>query len=580
MTDGKIYPRNLTARAAYRVPGNPESTRLESGVGNCYPGLEFDHRNLDRRFMPGLLIEFVSQGDATDPNSALAGGRLLSVSLQDTALSPANDATEQERTALQQLLGDLSASADKLSQGEWFLFAVTQGGRRIEFVDRSNPSGPVPMDGMVVWRLIRGVEPAPVELELRARTPNNQAIPTPVVLRGWRRRFTDATGVISPAYQPGEMTQSLCSPWQHDFRDCGCTYWASNHPDIVMVEDPPGAPLEPTGESIDSARVLSRVRWLRSDRVAARSPEARETYGLNRAVEMDHYEINQRWQTLAIVVGDKEVSDVYQPRSPDTAQPFASAAEMADLITKLATLEHVLALEYLYAYYSVRQRAEVPDGPLAVTLRDDVVFIRHFVMLVTVNEMQHLRLANQLLWELKAHGLIDPKTGPSLGVATTIPICASRGPRMRALRPLTPDVLADFVAVERPSGFIEGQYARIVATLRQKEKGYPETLYQLASRIANEGVEHFNRFRDIEATMRQYRGTPWLRSMEPGDPASPQVAAALDQYAAIIKNLEAAYATGNVTDRPHITQARLAMTKLDELAEALAATGVGVPYFR
>ena len=48
MSDGKIFPRNLTARAAHRVAGNPASTRLESGVGNCYPGLEFDHRNLDR----------------------------------------------------------------------------------------------------------------------------------------------------------------------------------------------------------------------------------------------------------------------------------------------------------------------------------------------------------------------------------------------------------------------------------------------------------------------------------------------------------------------------------------------------
>jgi hypothetical protein len=50
----KIFPRNLTARAAVKIAGNPVTTRLESGVGNCFPGLEFDHRNLDRRFFPGL----------------------------------------------------------------------------------------------------------------------------------------------------------------------------------------------------------------------------------------------------------------------------------------------------------------------------------------------------------------------------------------------------------------------------------------------------------------------------------------------------------------------------------------------
>src|SRR5262245_6330297 len=44
----KIVPRNLTARAA--IFGNPAITRPEDAVGNCYPGLEIDVRNLDRRF--------------------------------------------------------------------------------------------------------------------------------------------------------------------------------------------------------------------------------------------------------------------------------------------------------------------------------------------------------------------------------------------------------------------------------------------------------------------------------------------------------------------------------------------------
>ena len=50
----KPQPVNLTARAAYLVPGNPAITRPEDAVANCYPGLELDIRNLDRRFFPGL----------------------------------------------------------------------------------------------------------------------------------------------------------------------------------------------------------------------------------------------------------------------------------------------------------------------------------------------------------------------------------------------------------------------------------------------------------------------------------------------------------------------------------------------
>jgi hypothetical protein len=62
----KLLPRNAAAlrqgqsaaAAARLVAGNPVSTRLESGVGNCFPGLEFDMRNLERRFFPFLEIEF------------------------------------------------------------------------------------------------------------------------------------------------------------------------------------------------------------------------------------------------------------------------------------------------------------------------------------------------------------------------------------------------------------------------------------------------------------------------------------------------------------------------------------------
>ena len=57
-TQFKLFPRNLTARADALVRGNPASTRPESGVDNCYPGLEFDQRNLDKAFFPGLVFEF------------------------------------------------------------------------------------------------------------------------------------------------------------------------------------------------------------------------------------------------------------------------------------------------------------------------------------------------------------------------------------------------------------------------------------------------------------------------------------------------------------------------------------------
>jgi hypothetical protein len=60
MADGRLLPRNRTARLAQaQAAGNPVTVELESGVGNCFPGLELDLRNLDRRFFPFVAVDFV-----------------------------------------------------------------------------------------------------------------------------------------------------------------------------------------------------------------------------------------------------------------------------------------------------------------------------------------------------------------------------------------------------------------------------------------------------------------------------------------------------------------------------------------
>ena len=61
----KLIPRNAPALRKSReknpmphlVAGNSVSTRLESGIGNCFPGLECDLRNLERRFFPFLEMD-------------------------------------------------------------------------------------------------------------------------------------------------------------------------------------------------------------------------------------------------------------------------------------------------------------------------------------------------------------------------------------------------------------------------------------------------------------------------------------------------------------------------------------------
>ena len=83
--------------------------------------------------------------------------------------------------------------------------------------------------------------------------------------------------------QPGELTQSLCSPWQNDYRECACYYWASSRPDYVNVE--------PTAQGVSAGN-----NWMQKDR----TPDTPREYILDdrqdsRLVTYD--ELFQGWET-------------------------------------------------------------------------------------------------------------------------------------------------------------------------------------------------------------------------------------------------------------------------------------------
>jgi hypothetical protein len=560
----KIFPRNLTARAAVEVTGNPASTRMESGVGNCFPGLEFDHRNLDRRFFPGLVFEY------TD-----TGALLLAVDLNDPALDRTSPLGKT-------LAGETGAN---LQQDEWFIEEISQGGKTIAM-----SQGGQPLDSTTSWRIVRCLEPGRVKirLKLRRRADSERLTEKTVDLEGERRVYTDPdTGAISSAYSAGELTQSLCSPWMHDFRDCACFYWASNHPDIVLAEGLPGEPVLPTGAPADPVRALTPIDWLRADRSS--TTPAQSTQEGNRPPQMDHYEINQRWQDLAIVLQGREISSVYHPGEQDTANPLGSPDALAAKLVELATLEQAVALEYLYARYSLKHPDDIPDSKQ--TLKDDLTFVRHEILVVAVSEMRHLRWANQLIWSLEHDGMLSKKFGPSLGIAAEIPIAedktrppqlpaspSSGRTRPRQLRPLEPDVLKDFISVEQPSGFLDGQYASVLATLREKQ--YRPTLEELAARIIGDGMEHFSRFRQIQVVLRKYsKSLEYLRPVQPASAKDAEGLAALQIYKQILKDLHNAYVSGDMEDAATIADARALMFKLDDTAEKMAQKGLGVPFF-
>lgn len=208
----RIDPRNLTAQLHYRAAGNPSNTLPRSAISNCFPGLEFDFRNLWRRAFVGIVLvennNYVVEADAE--HADLVGRRLLRAdgrSFVTTASGP-----------------------------------VLPGADSGPLVTTANPNGVVFLEWSNSLAAILQKAGQKVRCEF---TREKQTVEQPPAKEGEtlvvelevRRFFEEGTAALNPALlRPGELTQGLCSPWQNDYRECACYYWAASRPDYVNVE--------------------------------------------------------------------------------------------------------------------------------------------------------------------------------------------------------------------------------------------------------------------------------------------------------------------------------------------------------
>lgn len=209
----RIDPRNLTAQLHHRAAGNPSSTLPRSAISNCFPGLEFDFRNLWRRAFKGIvLLENNNYVVDADPEyRSLIGHRLLRADgrpFVTTASGP-----------------------------------VMPGFGPGPLVTTSNPNGVVFLEwsNSLAAILQKAGEKVRCEFTLKPeeteQPPPTDAGETLVVELEVRRFFEAGTAALSrELLRPGELTQGLCSPWQNDYRECACYYWAASRPDYVNVE--------------------------------------------------------------------------------------------------------------------------------------------------------------------------------------------------------------------------------------------------------------------------------------------------------------------------------------------------------
>jgi hypothetical protein len=219
---------NLTAQIHHRGAGNPASISPRSAISNCFPGLEFDFRNLWRRAFEGIvLIEnnnyVVSIDDPNDLKCAdLISRRLLR-------------------------FGDEHGMFDTnvLTQGPTFPDNGSANNTNGTLVTQSNPNAVSFMEWSNSMARILHLQGKLVQCEFSARGADTEILASDgannpaneIISLRMRHFFSAGTAEFAPdMLQPGDLTQGLCAPWQNDYRECACYYWAASRPDYVNVE--------------------------------------------------------------------------------------------------------------------------------------------------------------------------------------------------------------------------------------------------------------------------------------------------------------------------------------------------------
>ncbi|MDJ0591376.1 MAG: ferritin-like domain-containing protein [Pleurocapsa sp. MO_226.B13] len=491
----KIFPRNLTANATYYVVGNPTVSRPEDGVDNSYPGLECDTRNLDKFFFPGLYVEFY-RGSGAMPIEVIQGSLPYQAGLRQEDLTP--------NSKLNPVV---------------FVWAIMGRTQAEESATEPPLKVMVGKQGLAVYRYAHGLLPGKIALLIGREQPSEKVLAEAIetlkvkfcqgesficrrdrgsfswaILVGERARYLDENGVIDPeVYQPGQLTQSLCAPWMYDFRDCSCFYWASNKPDVVTSEDGDYPYLN-----------FLRKNW----QVEPPTTDIAGTAQARRQRELDYGELVTDWEQLRAVVNDRESGESYVPSpGPTLVNPLKSKEDLINELNYLASVEHALAVEYLYAYYSLNTPENLAEDNNDWRTKT-IWTAAQEILKIAVDEMRHLRWANECLTLLDA----DVSVGRAalLGRNFNEPF---------VLRQLTPQTLQWFIDVERPSRVttrgLDGMYVRILDAIEQNPDWFTpevaENLLRIVKLIIDEGEEHYVRFSNVQRNLGRLNDS-YLRS--------------------------------------------------------------------
>lgn len=571
----KIFPRNLTARSEQIIRGNPANSRPESGVQNCFPGLELDLRNIEQVFLRGLTFEFHRDD----------GAILTRVD------SPIHSFTPAEIKDRPLYLWAMYGSIVKDGPPSLWGFKAQNGLEvwsrihdlapdRVAVLLGPAPGFSNPLDADTAETILkalydgaRNITNPMVEMTMRGETDN---LIQYVAICQNRTQYVDTNGVLGESFfPPGELTKSLCAPWVYDFRDCVCFYWASNKPDIVDSEN---------GQQ-------TFVNFLRqtSDRTA-NPPQDVTLYRGRRNLELTYEEmIGGWWEKLPVVLNDRE-STSFSVTPPPSLTEFLTPEQVVSELTYLATVEHALLVEYLYAVYSTKA------GRLPATDQSDVraqaiYAATNEIFRVAVEEMKHFRWVNEILKLLGAPPSVDRAqvigAPPAPGSGRKMDMKRQYLASPFELRPLTRQTLDWFIDVEAPSQVanqdLDGMYVAILESIHFQPELFKasDRVLPMIKLIIDEGQGHFHRFTRVKKALANIPEADYLRTLST-NPHTTQQSKLLDicdaYYHSIEEVIQITFTLGDLSGGMLLNAAVRTMENLHEAAYLLASEGV-LPMF-
>lgn len=258
-----IAIKDYKAQLHYKGLGNPFCILPSGAISNCFPGLEYDFKNLWPRAFEGIELSennnFVM--NVNEGYSDLKHRRLVGINERPTMVKtdgpvlpnlPASSNTSLSTAAnpdsavFMEWSNNLVYTLQRAGEEVYCYFTKDVIEREILITEEDLIKFKKEIDekGKLFYTTDSGIELRWVRLKVRSFFEENSI------------EFN------KDLVKPGEFTRGLCSPWQNDFKECACYYWAASRPDYVNIET-------------SKAGYTTGDNWMAKDRTGTYIPDNR-----------------------------------------------------------------------------------------------------------------------------------------------------------------------------------------------------------------------------------------------------------------------------------------------------------------